>query len=51
MFVTLTALVTNAITFYGHNGILFSLTILLIGLIIWMAYEGMIKVLEIRRTQ
>ena len=51
MFVTLTALVTNAISFYGHNGILFSLTILLIGLIIWMAYEGMIKVLEIRRTQ
>ncbi len=49
MVVTFTALVANAIKFYGQNGVLFSLTILLIGLIIWMAYEGVNKVLEIRR--
>ncbi|MEA1882623.1 MAG: carbon starvation protein A [Candidatus Marinimicrobia bacterium] len=49
MVVTFTALVANAIKFYGQNSVLFGLTILLIGLIIWMAYEGMNKVLEIRR--
>ncbi len=51
MVVTFTVLVSNAINFYGHNGILFGLTILLIGLIIWMVFEGVNKVLEIRRTQ
>jgi len=51
MVVTFTVLVSNAINFYGHNGILFGLTILLMGLIIWMVFEGVNKVLEIRRTQ
>ena len=51
MVVTFTVLVSNAINFYGYNGILFGLTILLMGLIIWMVFEGVNKVLEIRRTQ
>ena len=51
MVVTFTVLVSNAINFYGHNGILFGLTILLMGLIIWMVFEGVNKVLEIRRSQ
>jgi len=51
MVVTFTVLVSNAINFYGHNGILFGLTILLMGLIIWMVFEGVNKVLEIRRTR
>ena len=50
MGITITALVANAIQFYGQNSILFGLTIILMGLIIWMAYEGVNKVLEIRRT-
>ena len=50
MGITITALVVNAIQFYGQNSILFGLTIILMGLIIWMAYEGVNKVLEIRRT-
>jgi len=45
MVVTFTVLVSNAINFYGHNGILFGLTILLMGLIIWMVFEGVNKVL------
>ena len=51
MVVTFTVLVSNAINFFGNNGILFGLTILLMGLIIWMVFEGVNKVLEIRRTQ
>ena len=51
MVVTFTVLVSNAINFYGYNGILFGLTILLMGLIIWMVFEGVNKVLEIRRTR
>jgi carbon starvation protein len=50
MGITITALVANAIQFYGQNSILFGLTIILMGLIIWMIYEGVNKVLEIRRT-
>ncbi|MBC8345349.1 MAG: carbon starvation protein A [Candidatus Marinimicrobia bacterium] len=50
MAVTFTALVSNAITFYGHNNVLFGLAILLMGLIVWMIFEGVNKVLEIRRT-
>ncbi|MDP6340211.1 MAG: carbon starvation protein A [Candidatus Marinimicrobia bacterium] len=49
MVVTFTALVANAIKFYGANPILFGLTIILMGLIIWMAVEGVNKVLKIRR--
>ena len=47
---TFTALIVNAINFYNENIILFGLTILLIFLILWMVYEGIIKVLEIRKT-
>ena len=47
---TFTALIINAFTFFGQNIILFILTILLILLIVWMVYEGINKVLEIRRT-
>ena len=49
MIVTFTALLSNAINFYGVNGILFFLNITLIALIVWMAFEGVNKVLEIRR--
>ncbi len=49
MIVTFTALLSNAINFYGVNGILFFLNITLIALIVWMAFEGLNKVLEIRR--
>jgi hypothetical protein len=50
MVLTFAALLTNAIKFYGANNILFGLTTVLLGLIIWMAFEGVIKVLEIRRA-
>ena len=49
MIVTFTALLSNAINFYGVNGILFFLNVTLIALIVWMAFEGVNKVLEIRR--
>ena len=48
--ITFTALIINAVKFFGENTILFVLTILLIFLILWMVYEGINKVLEIRRT-
>ena len=49
MVVTFTALLSNAMKFYGVNGTLFFLNIILIVLIIWMVFEGVNKVLEIRR--
>ena len=49
MIVTFTALLSNAINFYGVNWILFFLNVTLIALIVWMAFEGVNKVLEIRR--
>ena len=49
MVVTLSALLANAVKFYGVNGILFILNLILITLILWMIYEGFNKVLEIRR--
>ena len=49
MIVTFTALLSNAIKFYGVNGTLFFLNIILIVLIIWKVFEGVNKVLEIRR--
>ena len=49
MIVTFTALLSNAVKFYGVNGTLFFLNIILIVLIIWMVFEGVNKVLEIRR--
>ena len=47
---TFSALIVNAIKFSGENVVLFILTLLLIILILWMVYEGINKVLEIRRT-
>jgi len=47
---TFSALLANALNFYGNNSILFGLTLLLLILIIWMVYEGINKVLEVRRT-
>jgi carbon starvation protein len=49
MVVTLTALLVNAIKFYGVNGILFVLNLILIALIFWMIYEGFNKVLDVRK--
>ena len=49
MIVTFTALLSNAIKFYGVNGTLFFLNIILIVLIIWMVFEGVNKVIEIRK--
>ena len=49
MIVTFSALLANAVIFYGVNGILFILNLILITLIIWMIYEGFNKVLEIRK--
>ena len=51
LMITFTALVANAVKFYDQNAVLFGLTIILIGLIIWMVFEGVNKVLEIRRSQ
>ena len=50
LFLTFSALIVNAIKFSGENSLLFILTLLLIILILWMVYEGINKVLEIRRT-
>ena len=47
---TFSALIVNAIKFSVENSLLFILTLLLIILILWMVYEGINKVLEIRRT-
>ena len=47
---TFSALIVNAIKFSGENSLLFILTLLLIILILCMVYEGINKVLEIRRT-
>ena len=40
MLIALSALVVNALTFFGTNNILFFLTLMLIALILWMVYEG-----------
>ena len=47
---TFSALIVNAIKFSSENSLLFILALLLIILILWMVYEGINKVLEIRRT-
>ena len=49
MIVTLTALLVNAVKFYGVNGILFVLNLILIALIFWMIYQGFNKVLDVRK--
>lgn len=48
MIITFSALMVNAISFYGKNNTLFILTILLIVLIIWMLFEGINKMLQIK---
>jgi carbon starvation protein len=47
---TFAALIINAINFFDQNILLFGITVLLIILILWMVFEGINKVLEIRRT-
>lgn len=49
--ITFSAMVTNALKFYGQNAVLFGLTLVLIALIIWMIFEGLNKVLEIRKSK
>lgn len=48
--ITLSALIVNAISFYGTNDTLFILTIMLIILIVWMLFEGLIRVFRVNRT-
>ena len=50
MFITLSALVVNALTFFGNNNILFFLTLMLIALIFWMMYEGINKIIQLRNN-
>jgi carbon starvation protein len=50
MIITFSALIVNAFTFFGNNNILFSLTIMLIALIIWMVYEGVNKMLQLKNN-
>ena len=50
MIVTLSALIVNAVSFYGINDALFVLTIMLIILIIWMLFEGINKMLHIKKS-
>ena len=47
---TFAALIINAINFFDQNILLFGITVLLIILILWMVFEGINKVLEIRRN-
>lgn len=48
--ITFSALIVNAISFYGINDTLFILTIMLIILIVWMLFEGLIRVFRVNRT-
>lgn len=48
--VTFSALIVNAISFYGTNDTLFILTIMLIILIVWMLFEGLVRVFRVNRT-
>ena len=48
--ITFSALIVNAISFYGTNDTLFILTIMLIILIVWMLFEGLIRVFRVNRT-
>ena len=49
MIITFIALSQKAIMEFGNNNILFALSILLVCLILWMVFEGVIKVLEIKK--
>ena len=50
MLIALSALVVNALTFFGNNNILFFLTLMLIALILWMVYEGINKIIQLRNN-
>ena len=50
MLIALSALVVNALTFFGNNNILFFLTLMLIALILWMMYEGINKIIQLRNN-
>ena len=49
MIITFIALSQKAMMEFGNNNILFALSILLVCLILWMVFEGVIKVLEIKK--
>ena len=49
--ITFSALFVNAISFYGVNSTLFILTILLILLIIWMLFEGINKMILVKKSK
>ena len=49
MIITFISLSQKAMMEFGNNNILFVLSILLVCLIIWMVFEGVIKVLEINK--
>ncbi|MDP6878255.1 MAG: hypothetical protein QGI18_06615, partial [Candidatus Marinimicrobia bacterium] len=51
MIITFSALIVNALAFFGNNNILFSLTIMLIALIIWMLYEGINKMIQLKNNK
>ena len=50
MIITFSALTINAISFYGVNNTLFTLSIMLILLIVWMLFEGLNKMLHIKNS-
>ena len=49
MIITFIALSQKAMMEFGNNNILFALSILLVCLILWMVFEGVIKVFEIKK--
>ena len=50
MVVTISALISNAVTFFNSNTVLFTLSLLLIVLIIWMIYEGVNLIIKLRNN-
>ena len=50
MAVTISALISNAVTFFNSNTVLFTLSLLLIVLIIWMIYEGVNLIIRLRNN-
>ncbi|MFQ6612380.1 MAG: carbon starvation protein A [Fidelibacterota bacterium] len=49
--VTCTALIGNALRFYATNWVLFFLTLILMGMIVWMLVEGVLKVYFILKVR
>ena len=50
MVVTISALISNAVTFFNSNTVLFTLSLLLIVLIIWMIYEGVNLIIKLKNN-